>query len=60
MEDVAGQLPNKMEFGEYTAWIFKPIVLIKCMHCGESGHKKNDNACPALAPMELMMHIIPF
>ncbi len=43
-EDVASQLPDKMEFSEYTAWIFKLVTLMKCMHCGESGHKKNDDA----------------
>ena len=33
---------------------------MKCRCCGDTGHRQNDDTCPALAPKDMMKHIIPF
>lgn len=55
-EDTAALLPEKMEISKYTVHIFKPVALMKCRCCGNTGHRQNDDTCPALAPKDMMKH----
>ncbi len=59
-EETAALLPEKIEIGEYTARVFKPVALIKCRCSGDTGHRQNDDAYPALVLRDMMRHIIPF
>ena len=43
-------MPEMLDVGEYVARVFKPLVLMKCRHCGEPGHKASSPSCMALAP----------
>ena len=49
-EEVAASMPEILDVGEYVARVFKPLVMMKCRHCGEPGHKASSPSCTALAP----------
>ncbi len=48
-ETAAQKLPQTIDVGEYTARVFKPVIMMKCHRCGNTGHKSADLQFPAIA-----------
>ncbi len=54
------KLPATLEVDGMMSQIFKPRVLTKCKHCGQTGHQPGNTKCLAKAPDAIMDEVEAF